>query len=55
MAHIECSIMGSHFPKIRRIIAPANKLVLYSLLFNLQMSVCQQPHVSASGGAFTPN
>jgi len=37
--------MGSPFPKIRRIIAPANGPVLYSALFNLQKTVCQRPQV----------
>src|SRR5262245_31764288 len=41
MSRVECSILGPAFPKIRRIIAPANKPVLYSALFNLQMTVCR--------------
>src|SRR5215510_6465178 len=55
MARVRCPIMGSHFPKIRRIIAPANGPVIYSSLYNLQTTVCERPHGSATSRVSTTN
>jgi hypothetical protein len=38
---------------LSRIIAPWDKQVIYSALFNLQTHVCQQSHMSATGRVST--